>query len=344
MFAWIYPLLRFVLFRMDPEKSHDLSLKWLARIERSPFKFLISQKLIEDPVEVAGIRFPNRIGLAAGLDKNGRCIDAFAAMGFGHIEIGTVTPRPQPGNPKPRLFRLPKAQGLINRFGFNNDGVDQLIENVKASRFTGVLGINIGKNFDTPVENANQDYLICLQKVYPYASYIVVNISSPNTTNLRQLQFGEALEELILSLQKKQTELAEQYGRRIPIFIKIAPDLTQQETDELASTFSRLNVDGVIATNTTFSRKGVEGLPHNEEQGGLSGLPVLAGSNEVLARLSQQSSQQFPIIGVGGICHPEHARQKIDAGASLVQVYSGFIYHGPKLIENISKRLKSLFG
>jgi dihydroorotate dehydrogenase len=344
MFAWIYPLLKFVLFRIDAEKSHDLSLKWLARIERSPFKFLITQKLIEDPVEVAGIRFPNRIGLAAGLDKNGRCIDAFAAMGFGHIEIGTVTPRPQPGNPKPRLFRLPKAQGLINRFGFNNDGVDQLVENVKSSKYTGVLGINIGKNFDTPVEQANQDYLICLEKVYPYASYIVVNISSPNTANLRQLQFGEALEQLIKVLQDKQSELAIQYGRKIPVFIKIAPDLTQQETDDLASTFSRLKVDGVIATNTTFSRAGVEGLPNNEEQGGLSGLPVLKNSNEIIARLSQQSNQQFPIIGVGGICHPEHARQKLDAGASLVQIYSGFIYHGPKLITTISSRLKSLFG
>ncbi len=344
MFAWFYPLLKFILFRLDPEKSHDLSLQWLARIERSPFRFLITQNMIEDPVVVAGIKFPNRIGLAAGLDKNGRCIDAFAAMGFGHIEIGTVTPRPQPGNPKPRLFRLPKATGLINRFGFNNDGVDQLIENVKASRYTGVLGINIGKNFDTPVEQANQDYLIGLEKVYPYASYVVVNISSPNTANLRQLQFGESLEQLIVALQSKQSELVMQYGRKIPVFIKIAPDLSQQETDDLASTFCRLNIDGVIATNTTFSREGVEGLTHSDEQGGLSGLPVLLSSNEVLARLSQQSSQQFPIIGVGGICHPEHARQKIDAGASLVQVYSGFIYRGPKLVTEVSKRLKSLFG
>lgn len=341
MFSWFYPIIRFILFKMDPEKTHDLSLTWLARIEKSPFRFLIAQKQVEDPIEVFGISFPNRVGLAAGLDKNGSCIDAFAAMGFGHIEIGTVTPRPQPGNPKPRLFRLPKAMGLINRFGFNNLGVDQLIENVKSSKYDGVLGINIGKNFDTPVENANDDYLICLEKVYPYATYIVVNISSPNTANLRQLQFGEALEQLIVALQDKQLELTTMHGRRIPILIKIAPDLSQEEVKALAATFCKLNVDGVIATNTTFSREGVESLPHQEEQGGLSGLPVLNQSNKILSLLTQLSNKQFPVIGVGGICNSQGAEDKMKAGASLIQIYSGFIYEGPDLITKSAIRIKS---
>ena len=343
MFSWTYPILRFFLFRLDAEKSHDLSLKWLAGIEKSVFRFLITQSQVQDPIEVLGIKFPNRIGLAAGLDKNGSCIDAFAAMGFGHIEIGTVTPRPQPGNPKPRLFRLPKAQGLINRFGFNNKGVDHLIENVKSANFNGVLGINIGKNFDTPVENANQDYLICLEKVYPYATYIVVNISSPNTANLRELQFGKALEELILALQEKQQELTAQHNKRIPILIKIAPDLSEQEVKALAETFCRLKVDGVIATNTTFSRQGVEHLKHHDEQGGLSGLPVLQASNQVLSSLNKESSGELPLIGVGGICDSKGAVDKVSAGASLVQVYSGFIYRGPQLITEVATALKLRF-
>ena len=327
---------------MDAEKTHDLSLIWLARIERSIFRFLIVQKQVDDPVEVLGIKFPNRVGLAAGLDKNGSCIDAFAAMGFGHIEIGTVTPRAQPGNPKPRLFRLPASLGLINRFGFNNLGVDHLVENVKRTKYNGVLGINIGKNFDTPVEKATEDYLICLEKVYAHASYIVVNISSPNTANLRQLQFGEALEELISVLKAKQTELTGTYNKRIPILIKIAPDLNEEEVKELSASFCKLKIDGIIATNTTFSRVGVEGLPNHQEQGGLSGLPVLKSSNRVLKSLLKQSNQQFPVIGVGGICDSAGAVDKIQAGASLVQIYSGFIYKGPKLINDIAEKLKSL--
>jgi len=340
MFRLFYPLVRFILFRLDAEKTHDLTLNWLRWIEKSAFRKLLVQPLVDDPVEVFGIKFPNRIGLAAGLDKNGSCIDAFAALGFGHIEIGTVTPRAQPGNPKPRLFRLPKAKGLINRFGFNNQGVDQLIENVKASKYTGVLGINIGKNFDTPLEKATQDYLICLEKVYPYATYVTVNISSPNTANLRQLQFGEALEELLAAINAKQAELAEQYKRRIPILVKIAPDLSETEITQLAETFIKLSIDGVIATNTTFSRKGVEGLENAEEQGGLSGLPVLKQSNHVLQQLSKLTNSVFPIIGVGGICDAGGAADKIQAGASLVQVYSGFIYQGPKLIGDIARALK----
>jgi dihydroorotate dehydrogenase len=340
MIKLFYPLARSVLFCMDPEKTHDLTLSWLAKIQNTPLESLISHKMIHDPVEVFGIQFPNRIGLAAGLDKNGACIDAFAAMGFGHIEIGTVTPRPQPGNPKPRLFRLPKAKALINRFGFNSLGVDHLIENVKASKFKGVLGINIGKNFDTPVEKATEDYLICLKKVYPYASYITVNISSPNTANLRELQFGEALNELIGNIKSTQKDLQKNHDKYVPILIKIAPDLSQGEVSELVETFLKHQVDGVIATNTTFSRKGVEGLKYGDEIGGLSGKPVLEASNQVLKWMSEKINGQFPIIGVGGICSASDAEKKMNAGASLVQIYSGFIYEGPSLITAIARKLK----
>jgi len=336
----LYPLIRFFLFRMDAEKTHDLTLKWLARIEKSSFKFLIHQPMISDPVEVFGIQFPNKIGLAAGLDKNGSCIDAFAALGFGHIEVGTVTPRPQPGNPKPRLFRLPQAQGLINRFGFNNLGVDNLVENVKAAKFDGVLGINIGKNFDTPVEKATQDYLICLEKIYSYATYITVNISSPNTANLRELQFGEALAELISSIKQSQKELEIKYKKYVPILIKIAPDLSSEDVSQLVETFKKYQVDGVIATNTTNSRKGVEGLEHCDETGGLSGQPVFQSSTQVLKQMAEQVNGEFPIIGVGGICSAKDAKEKHDAGASLVQIYSGFIYQGPSLVTAIAKVLK----
>ncbi|MGX5173588.1 quinone-dependent dihydroorotate dehydrogenase [Aliikangiella sp. IMCC44653] len=333
----LYPLVRFILFRMDPERTHDLTLKWLKRIEKSPFRWMITQKVVDNPVEIFGIKFPNKLGLAAGLDKNGMCIDAFAALGFGHIEVGTVTPRPQPGNPKPRLFRVTQANGLINRFGFNNDGVDQLIENIKSAKYTGVLGINIGKNFDTPVEQATQDYLICMEKVYPYASYITVNISSPNTANLRQLQFGEALDELISAIKQKQAELSESFKRRIPVLIKIAPDLTEAEVISLAKTFKKHCVDGVIATNTTASREQVQGLKHAHEQGGLSGAPVFEQSTKILKLLVEQVDGQFPIIGVGGIDSIETAQAKLDAGAELIQIYSGFIYKGPSLISKLAK-------
>lgn len=335
-----YPLIRFILFRLDAEKTHDLTLKWLKKIEASRFRFLITQPLVEDPVEVFGIQFPNRVGLAAGLDKNGMCIDAFAAMGFGHIEVGTVTPRPQSGNPKPRLFRLTKAKAIINRFGFNNEGVDQLIENIKNSRYTGVLGINIGKNFDTPVEKAVDDYLICLEKVYAYASYITVNISSPNTANLRQLQFGEALDELLQAITKKQNELTQKFKRKIPILIKIAPDLSDQEVSQLANTFIKNKVDGIIATNTTFSREGVSHLKNAQETGGLSGAPVQEQSTKILELLNNKTHNNFPIIGVGGINNLNSAQLKINAGANLVQIYSGFIYRGSALITEIAKGLK----
>jgi len=341
MFNLLYPLIRFILFRLDAEKSHDLTLAWLAWIEKSIFRGLITQPLVGDPVEVCGIKFPNRVGLAAGLDKNGICIDAFTAMGFGHIEIGTVTPRAQSGNPKPRLFRLPQAKALINRFGFNNLGVDNLIENVKAAKFDGVLGINIGKNFDTPVEKAINDYLICLEKVYPYATYITVNISSPNTANLRELQFGEALDDLVSAIKESQFSLKKKHNNYVPILIKIAPDLSSEEISELAKTFIKYNVDGVIATNTTFSRKGVEGLKYADETGGLSGKPVFESSNQVLKSMFEQANGKFPVIGVGGICSAKDGQKKIQAGASLVQIYSGFIYQGPALITDVANGIKN---
>lgn len=337
MLSFFYPFIKFILFLIDPEKAHDLTLVWLRRIEKSPFRRLIVQPVVNDPVEVFGIKFPNKVGLAAGLDKNGSCIDAFAALGFGHIEIGTTTPRAQKGNPKPRLFRLPKAKALINRFGFNNQGVDKLVENVKSAKFKGVLGINIGKNFDTPVENAVNDYLICMDKVYPYASYITINISSPNTANLRQLQFGEVLDELLVAVKNKQAQLAKKYSRRVPVLIKIAPDLSSQELEQLALTFIKHNVDGVIATNTTFSREGVSGLKNASQQGGLSGAPLFELSTQSLKVFAKKVNGVFPIIGVGGIDSANKAQQKISAGASLVQFYSGFIYQGSKLITDVAK-------
>lgn len=342
MLNLFYPIAKTLLFQFDAEKSHDLTLDWLSKIQNTPLQSLICQPQVNDPIECFGLTFPNRIGLAAGLDKDARCIDAFAAMGFGHIEVGTVTPRPQPGNPKPRLFRLPKADGLINRFGFNNLGVDNLINNVKAAKFNGILGINIGKNFDTPVEGANKDYLICLEKVYPYASYITVNISSPNTANLRQLQFGEALDDLLSAITSKQKQLTEEHGIRKPILIKIAPDLNDEEIDSLVETFLNHKVDGVIATNTTFSRKGVEGLPHSDEQGGLSGNPIFNASTQVVNKLTKRIDGAFPVIGVGGITSAVQAKTKIDAGAKLVQIYSGFIFKGPSLIYSIAKKLKGI--
>ena len=336
---FLYSIVRAILFKMDAEKSHDLTLKWLRTIEKSPFRFLITQAKIDDPIEVFGIRFPNKVGLAAGLDKNGACIDAFAALGFGHIEVGTVTPRPQPGNPKPRLFRIPEKQGIVNRFGFNNLGVDNLVENVKSSKFNGVLGINIGKNFDTPVEKALDDYLICMEKVYPYASYITVNISSPNTANLRSLQFGEALEELLVGVKNKQKELSDIHNKYVPVLVKIAPDLSQQEVEQLAETFKKHNIDGVIATNTCLDRQSVEGLPNANEAGGLSGAPIYQATTNVLKSFCEKVDGAFPVIGVGGIDSGTAAQGKIDAGASLVQVYSGFIYKGPSLVTDVAKAL-----
>jgi len=286
-----------------------------------------------------GLKFQNPVGLAAGLDKNGDYIDALGSLGFGFIEIGTVTPRPQPGNPKPRLFRLPEAEAIINRMGFNNKGVDYLIEQVKKRRYQGVLGINIGKNFDTPIEKAVDDYLYCLQKVYPEADYITVNISSPNTPGLRALQHGELLKSLINRLKSEQFVLREQYDRYVPVALKIAPDLDAQEIQEMAAIFNELKIDALIATNTTSSRDGVERLSHSQEQGGLSGRPIFKSSTEIMHAFRQQLDPKIPVIGVGGISSAEDAREKFSAGADLVQIYSGLIYLGPNLIKKIIKEI-----
>ncbi len=327
----LYSLARPMLFSLSPERAHELTLSLL----KSAHKIgLARQHIAPKPVTCMGIEFPNPVGLAAGLDKNGAFIDALAAMGFGFIEIGTITPRPQAGNPQPRLFRIPEAKAIINRMGFNNDGVDQLIENVKSSKFKGILGINIGKNADTPVENAVDDYLICLEKVYHYASYITVNISSPNTKNLRSLQSGEALTELLKTLKQRQLELAEQYHHYVPLVLKVAPDLTEEDIEFIANQLLQFKIDGLIVTNTTLSRVGVESLPYGNEAGGLSGAPVFEKSTECLRQFAKRLNGQIPLIGVGGITQGEHALAKKDAGASLVQIYSGLIYTGPSLIKD----------
>ena len=335
----LYSLLRPLLFCLDAETAHDLTLKALKLSEKSGLLKLYPKPVACQPRTVMGIQFPSAVGLAAGLDKNGAFIDGMAALGFGFIEVGTVTPRPQPGNPKPRLFRVTAAEGIVNRFGFNNLGVDQLIENVKQAKFKGVLGINIGKNFDTPNEKAIDDYLICLRKVYAYASYVTVNISSPNTKNLRALQEKDALGELLSALKKAQAELAEAHGKYVPIALKIAPDLNQTQVNEIADLLLEYQFDGVIATNTTLSREGVEGLANTDEKGGLSGAPVKALSTQVIQQLSQRLDGKIPIIGVGGVLNGTDAVEKIAAGADLVQVYSGLIYKGPGLIHAICKSL-----
>ncbi|OTG66006.1 quinone-dependent dihydroorotate dehydrogenase [Acinetobacter silvestris] len=327
----LYSLARPLLFSLAPERAHELTLSLL----KSSHKMGVMRQVVAaKPITCMGIEFPNPVGLAAGLDKNGAYIDALAGLGFGFIEIGTITPRPQAGNPKPRLFRIPQAKAIINRMGFNNDGVDQLIENVKAAKFKGILGINIGKNADTAVEDAVADYLICLEKVYNYASYITVNISSPNTKNLRSLQSGDALTELLETLKKRQLELAEEHQHYVPLVLKVAPDLTQSDIEFIASQLLEFKIDGLIVTNTTLSREGVEGLPFGDEAGGLSGAPVFEKSTACLAEFSKLLKDQIPLIGVGGILTGEQAVAKQQAGASLVQIYSGMIYTGPSLIKD----------
>ncbi len=330
-----YPAIRKVMFQFDAETIHELTIKGLKSTGSTPLNALYKQCVAKKPVTVMGIDFPNPLGLAAGLDKNGECINAFAAMGFGFIEIGTVTPRPQPGNPKPRIFRLPEANAVINRMGFNNKGVDYLVSQVRAANFKGVLGINIGKNKDTPEENAKDDYIHCMRKVYDFASYITINISSPNTPGLRSLQYGDALNELLSALKAEQAELEKQYNKYVPIAVKIAPDLTEDEVNSIATSLIDNNIDGVIATNTTLSREGVEGLEYCNEQGGLSGVPVKEKSTTVISLLAKALDNKLPIIGVGGIASSHDANEKIIAGASLVQVYTGFIYQGPPLVKDI---------
>lgn len=327
----MYKLLRDTLFLFPAETSHHLALDSLKLVGKLGLLGK-PQPLPGKAVTVMGIEFPNPVGLAAGLDKNGEYIDALAALGFGFIEIGTVTPRPQPGNPKPRLFRLPEAQAIINRMGFNNHGIEYLLENVRKARYQGIIGINIGKNFDTPVERAVDDYLIGLRKASPHAHYITVNISSPNTPGLRKLQYGDDLKNLLTNLREEQGRLAHEHGRYVPIAVKVAPDLTETEIRDMASVFSSVQLDALIATNTTLDKSAVQGLRHADEQGGLSGMPLTRHSTEVIRQFRADMAGSIPIIGVGGILSGVDAQAKLEAGASLVQVYSGFIYRGMELI------------
>lgn len=338
----MYTLARKLLFNLAPETSHELSIDLIGAAGRLGLNGLFSKAPASLPVRVMGLDFPNPVGLAAGLDKNGDAIDGFAQLGFGFVEIGTVTPRPQPGNPKPRLFRLPAAEAIINRMGFNNMGVEHLLARVQAAKFSGVLGINIGKNFDTPVERAVDDYLLCLDKVYAHASYVTVNVSSPNTPGLRSLQFGDSLKQLLQALRQRQEALAARHGKYVPLAIKIAPDMSDEETIEVANALVNAGMDAVIATNTTLSRRGVEGLAFADEAGGLSGAPVREQSTHIVKVLAAELAGRLPIIAVGGITEGRHAAEKIAAGASLVQIYSGFIYKGPALIREAVDAIAAL--
>ncbi|MFG6175758.1 quinone-dependent dihydroorotate dehydrogenase [Halomonas sp. THAF12] len=334
----MYTLARSLLFRLDAEKAHGLALSGLELLGRLGATRALCRR-VEDPVTLMGLRFPNRVGLAAGLDKNADHLDALGALGFGFVEVGTVTPRPQDGNPRPRLFRLPEAGAIINRMGFNNAGVDHLVAKVRASRYDGVIGINIGKNLTTPVERAVDDYLHCLGKVHAHAHYITVNISSPNTPGLRNLQFGEHLDQLLGTLREEADRLDRDSGRVVPLAVKIAPDMDAEEVALVARSLAANRIDGVIATNTTVSREAVQGLPYGEEQGGLSGRPVFEASNTVIREL-RRHLPELPIIGVGGIDSGEAALAKVEAGADLVQLYSGFIYRGPALVSECARALQ----
>ena len=335
-----YALARPFLFGLDPETAHDLTMAALERTQHTPLKMAYCSGRIEDPIQLAGLSFPNRVGMAAGLDKNARCIDGLAAMGFGFVEVGTVTPQPQAGNPKPRMFRLPQANALINRLGFNNEGLEAFLRNVRASNFRQntsgkqplLLGLNIGKNAVTPIDNALDDYLICLDGVYPHADYVTVNISSPNTKNLRALQSDEALDALLGGIAKRRDTLAREHGKAVPIFVKIAPDLDEAQIEVIAATLKRHAMDGVVATNTTLSRDAVKGMAYADEAGGLSGAPVLESSNRVIRQLRSALGAGFPIIGVGGVMSGDDAVSKIKSGADVVQIYTGLIYKGPGLV------------
>ena len=341
-----YAFARPFLFALDAEAAHDLTLNALARTQGTPLAWGYRAALVADPVEIAGLSFPNRVGLAAGLDKNARCIDALGDMGFGFVEVGTVTPRAQSGNPKPRMFRLPQANALINRLGFNNDGLDRFVANVKRASFRAkgrVLGLNIGKNASTPIAQAADDYLIGLDGVYPHADYVTVNVSSPNTRDLRDLQSDAALDALLASLSQRRRALQRQHRRRVPLFIKIAPDLDASQVAAIASALQRHGMDGVVATNTTLSREDVRGLRHAEQAGGLSGAPVLEASNQVIRQLRSALGKKFPIIGVGGILSAKDALGKIDAGADLVQIYTGLIYKGPDLVHQVATAIRNRY-
>lgn len=338
----LYPLIRKLIFTLDAETAHGIGMRGIDLLNSTGLTRLVAKPIAPNPVSVMGLNFPNPVGLAAGLDKNGDHIDGLASLGFGFIEIGTITPRPQAGNPKPRLFRVTEAEGIVNRMGFNNDGVDRLLENVRAAEFPkkgGILGINIGKNASTPIEQAAEDYLICLDKVYRDASYVTVNISSPNTKNLRELQKDEALDDLLAQLKARQLELSDRHGKYVPMALKIAPDLEDVQITAIADALRRHCFDGVIATNTTLSRTEVEGLPNADETGGLSGRPVFEKSTAVLEKLAKALAGELPIIGVGGILSGADALAKMRAGADLVQIYSGFIYRGPALVSDVAAAL-----
>ena len=340
-----YALTRPFLFGLDPERAHDLTLDAIASFQGTPLQCLWQQPRISDPVTLAGLKFPNRVGLAAGLDKNGRCIDGLGAMGFGFIEVGTVTPQGQPGNPKPRMFRLPEQDALINRLGFNNQGLLAFVANVKRARSFraagGIVGLNIGKNAATPIEDAANDYLLGLDGVYPFADYVTINISSPNTQHLRALQTDAALDALLGALQQRKQQLASRHGRAVPMFVKIAPDLDDAQIRLIAATLQQHGIDGVIATNTTTRRDAVQGLAHADEAGGLSGRPLLDTSNRVIKRLRAELGAGYPIIGVGGVMSGADARAKRAAGADLVQIYTGLIYRGPTLVSEAARALVS---
>ncbi len=343
-----YALTRSFLFGLDPEHAHELTLNSIARLQNTPAQCLWSQTRVDDPVTLAGLRFPNRVGLAAGLDKNGRCIDGLGAMGFGFIEVGTVTPKAQPGNPRPRMFRLTQATALINRLGFNNEGLEAFLANVRQARSFraagGILGLNIGKNAATPIEQAADDYLIGLAGVYPHADYVTINISSPNTKNLRALQSDEALDALLSALQERKLKLEQEHRRKVPMFVKIAPDLDEAQVGVIAATLKKNGIDGVIATNTTIARDAVQGLPHAEETGGLSGTPVFEASNRVIRELRDALGSSYPIIGVGGVTSGATARAKIEAGANLVQIYTGLIYRGSELVSEAARAVRATAG
>ncbi|MCC5855077.1 MAG: quinone-dependent dihydroorotate dehydrogenase [Idiomarina sp.] len=337
--GWFYPLVRRWLFSRDAEWSHDFTLRHLSWLGRSKLSFILRQHVPQKPVQLLGLEFPNPVGLAAGLDKNANCIDAFAKMGFGFVEVGTVTPRPQLGNPKPRMFRLQKSHALINRMGFNNGGLDLFITNLERTKYRGILGINIGKNKDTPEAQGPEDFRVCLERVYPYASYVTINVSSPNTPGLRDMQHGQQLADLLRILkaeQKRQTEVHQKY---VPLLVKIAPDLDQDAVTALTELLLEHGVDGVIATNTTISRDAVAGEAYADEVGGLSGRPLKQASTQVIRWIRSVAGPEFPIIGVGGIEDYESAADKLAAGANLIQLYTGFIYQGPALIKDIVKRL-----
>ena len=322
---------------MDPEASHNFSLAALRGMEKLGLAGLMAAKVADNPQQIMGLTFKNPVGLAAGLDKNGDYIDALAALGFGSIEIGTITPRPQAGNPQPRLFRLPEHTAIINRMGFNNDGVDKLVENVKAAKFDGILGINIGKNKDTPNDKAVDDYLLCMDKVYAHASYITVNLSSPNTPGLRDLQFGEPLRQLLEQLKQRQQVLATQHGKHVPLAIKVAPDMSNDDIQDIAQSLLDFEIEGLIATNTTISREAVAGHVHANEAGGLSGAPVADLSTQTIQQFSDILQGKVALIGVGGITDTASAAAKKQAGAAMIQIYSGFIYKGAALIEDAAK-------